>query len=483
MFWSAGILITLIGMMVVVRNRIIRRRLLWSALFLLGALVLHLVIAGRWNLETDAALRSLPDAFLTEEGWKVEGLLIAFALLNAIVPLLFNPWFRDQPSDHAPAIVQDTLVVAFGVVAAMAIFQNSTLFTSSAIAAAILGFALQDTLGNAISGIAIQIEKPFRVGHWITVGGFEGLVTEVTWRATKIRTKAGNQVIVPNSTIAKEAINNYSEPTAPTRLEVEVGATYQATPNEVKAAILRAIDQAPGVLKTPVPDALLVDFGNSAIVYRARFWIDDFSRDNHAKDAVRTAIYYELRRRNIEIPYPIQVEYSREEPPADTPERRDRFQQILAGVHVLAPLPPEAHRALAATVAESLFANGEVIVREGEPGDSMFIVLSGDVVIVIGPERREVAVTKSGGYFGEMSLLTGDPRTATVIARGDTTVLEINGAAFRAYVKSNPGVIDELAAAAVARRRELDESRGKPATPHAAATVSLADRMRRFFGI
>ena len=469
--------------MVVVRNRIIRRRLLWSALFLIIAIALHFVIADRWNLQSDPALRSMPDAFLTEHAWKVEGLLIAFALLNAIVPLLFNPWFRDQTSDRAPAIVQDTLVAAFGVVAAMAIFQNSTLFTSSAIAAAILGFALQDTLGNAISGIAIQIEKPFRVGHWITVGGFEGLVTEVTWRATKIRTKAGTQVIVPNSTIAKEAINNYSEPTAPTRLEIEVGAAYQTPPNEVKAAILRAIDQAPGVLKTPLPDALLVDFAASSINYRARFWIDDFSRDNHAKDAVRTAIYYEFKRRNIDIPYPIQVEYSREEAPADTPERRDRFRQALAAVHVLAPLPAEAQSALAATVSESLYANGEVIVREGEPGDSMFIVMSGAVAIVIGPDRREVAETKAGGYFGEMSLLTGDPRTATVVARGDTTVLEISGTAFRAYVKSNPGVIDELAAAAVARRRELDESRGKTAAPAAAAAISLADRMRRFFGI
>ena len=89
--------------MVVVRNRIIRRRLLWSALFLLVAIVLHFVIVDRWNLETDPALRSIPDAFLTEEAWKIEGLLIVFALLNAIVPLAFNPWFRDQPSDRAPA--------------------------------------------------------------------------------------------------------------------------------------------------------------------------------------------------------------------------------------------------------------------------------------------------------------------------------------------------------------------------------------------
>ena len=148
---------------------------------------------------------------------------------------------------------------------------------------------------------------------------------------------------------------------------------------------------------------------------------------------------------------------------------------------VLAPLPPDAHRALATT--HRSLPSGEVVVREGDAGESMFIVVSGEVVIAVGPDRREVAVTKAGGYFGEMSLLTGDPRTATVIARGDTTVLEISAAAFRAYVQSNPSVIDELAAASVARRRELDESRGKATLAAATATISLAERMRRFFGI
>ena len=481
LLWTVGLLIASMGAMVIVRNRVIRRRLLFSLVAYLAALALHVVIAERWDVAPDA--QTFFDQLVIEHGWKVEGLLMAFATINALISLAFNPWFKDQTSDRAPAVVQDTLTAALAVVAAMFLFQNSSFLTGSAIAAAILGFALQDTLGNAISGIAIQIEKPFRVGHWIAVGGYEGMVTEVTWRATKIRTKAGTRVIVPNSIVAREAINNYSEPTAPTCIELDVGVDYGKPPNDVRAAMLRAIDQAPGVLKTPPPEVVIVDFGSSAIVYRSRVWIDDVSRDHIAKDAVRTAIYYQFRRDRIEIPYPIQVEYSRDETPTDTPERRDRFREILAHVPMLAPLPAEAHQALAALVVESLFADGEVIVREGDAGDSMFVVVSGAVAITIGAERREVAVTKAGGYFGEMSLLTGDPRTATVVARGDTTVLEIGGDAFRAYVKSNPEVIDHLAAAAVARRRELDESRGKSPAPAAAMTISLAERMRRFFGI
>ncbi len=175
---------------------------------------------------------------------------------------------------------------------------------------------------------------------------------------------------------------------------------------------------------------LLSDFGASAIVYTARFWIDDFSIDGRAKDAVRTAVYYEFRRRGIEIPWPIQVEYPRQEAPIDTPERRQRFKQAIAAVSVLASLPEDAHSDLAAGAEERLFADGEVVVREGEPGASMFIVTRGRVGITVGTERREVAVTETGGYFGEMSLLTGATRTATVIARGDCTVAGNRGRCF-----------------------------------------------------
>ena len=131
------------------------------------------------------------------------------------------------------------MVIGLLVLIATFVFQDK-LLTTSAVGAVVVGFALQDTLGNAFAGLGIQSEKPFRVGHWIRVGDFEGRVAEVTWRATKLRTKAGNFVIVPNNIVAKDAITNYSEPAVPTRLEIEVGASYLSTPADVKAAALEA---------------------------------------------------------------------------------------------------------------------------------------------------------------------------------------------------------------------------------------------------
>jgi small-conductance mechanosensitive channel/CRP-like cAMP-binding protein len=455
----------------VTRNRIIHRRLRFTLMTLVGLLVLHV---ASLLLQTLGASPQEP---------RIEQLLVALAVISLLVALLFNPWFQDRVPDRSPAIVQDALVVVGIASVAVFLLKDTTFLTASAIAAAAIGFALQDTLGNAFSGLAIQIEKPFRVGHWISVGNHEGTVTEVTWRATKLRTKAGNFVVVPNNVVAKEVINNYSEPAAVTRVTIDVGAEYGAAPNDVRAAVLAAMAQVPRVLTSPTPDVLLVEFAASAIVYRARFWIADFAHDEEAKDQVRRAVYYEFRRRRIEIPWPISVEYRRNEPPADSPERREAFARTIAGVPVLSSLAPEAHRALAAAASEHLFGDREVIVRQGDPGRSMFLIRRGRVAITIGPEAREVAVTEAGGYFGEMSLLTGEPRSATVTARGDCTVLEINADDFRAYVRSHPEVVDQLVEAAAARRREIDETLAASGTAPAAEATSLGQRIRRFFGL
>jgi CRP-like cAMP-binding protein len=224
------------------------------------------------------------------------------------------------------------------------------------------------------------------------------------------------------------------------------------------------------------------DFGGSAIVYRARFWLVEFELDENVRHDVRSAIFYEFNRRGIEIPWPIQIQYERHEVAPDPAVRRQAMAEAIAGVPVFATLPAEAHQALAASASERLFADGDAIVREGDGGGSMFVVRRGRVAVTVGADHREVAVTEAGGYFGEMSLLTGDPRTATVIARGDCTVLEIAADAFRTYVQSRPEVLEHLAEAAAARRRTLDQSRAS-ATSHAVEHTSLVHRMRRFFGL
>jgi CRP-like cAMP-binding protein len=409
--------------------------------------------------------------------------VLVLTVVNAVVTLVANKWRDDRPSDRFPGIVQDAAVIAL-FMAIGTVLLREQLLTTSAVGAVVLGFALQDTLGNLFAGLAIQIEKPFRVGHWIQVGEREGQVHEITWRATKLRTKAGQFLVVPNCVIAKEPVLNFSEPTVPTRVEVEVGASYGSPPNAVKRALLEAVANAPLAMRTPVPLIEIKAFGASSIDYVALFWIEDYATDRLARDQVRTNIWYTFRRDNIEIPFPIQIQYERDEEPVRTEAHVAAAAERLGSIDLFATQTVETRHRLATSAAHHLFAAGEAMVRQDVEGDSMFVLLSGRVRVTLEPSGQEVAIIPAGGFFGEMSMLTGDRRTATVRAIDDTQALEISAADFRELAVANPSLLDHISGIVSARRTGLDEARASAAAavvPEAKQTF-LA-RMRKYLHV
>ena len=394
--------------------------------------------------------------------------------------LIANPWRQDRSSDRFPAIVQDVTVIAVFTVIGTVLLREQ-LLTTSAVGAVVVGFALQDTLGNLFAGLAIQIEKPFRVGQWVQFGEREGQVQEITWRATKLRTKAGQFLIVPNSVISKEPVLNHSEPTVPTRVDVEIGASYSVPPNDVKRAMQEAMANSSLVMRAPEPQAVLNNFGASAIDYLAQFWIEDYALDRTARDQVRTNLWYTFRRYNIEIPYPIQVQYERREEPIRTERHIAAAADHLAGVSLFEPIGDAARAALARSAIEHLFAAGEAIVRQDADGDSMFVLMQGDARVLLEPSGQEVAVIPAGGFFGEMSMLTGDRRTATVRAVSDVSVLEISARDFRELAVANPGLLDHVSTIMSDRRTGLESARATAAVvPVPEAKQNFLARMRRY---
>jgi small-conductance mechanosensitive channel/CRP-like cAMP-binding protein len=451
-------------------NRLIRSKIRLSLLLFAAFVALNLFLA-RATVSSDLETR------LTS----VEQLLFALAAINLLVVIAINPLRADRVPEHFPNIVQDAIIIGLFLVMATFVLQEKFL-TTSAVGAVVIGFALQDTLGNMFAGLAIQVEKPFRVGHWITVGGFEGLVAEITWRATKLRTKNGNFVIVPNNIISKEAITNFSEPALPTRLQIDVGASYEAPPTDVKTAIAEALEGLTLIAKSPAPEVGIAEFGSSAIVYRVKFWIDDYALDDRARGEVRAAIYYVFRRRQIEIPYPLEVHYAREPQPRRTPQRAMELEQLLQQVDLFAPLADADRAELVATSAERLYRAGEAIVRQGDPGDSMFVVCHGGAQVTIEPGNQELARCRVGGYFGEMSLLAGDSRSAWVRATGDCGVLEITADTVRRFAAAHPAVIEQISQIVASRRAELEHTKNMAPAPAVVEETrrSLLSRIREF---
>ena len=183
--------------------------------------------------------------------------------------------------------MQDAIVIGMLMLVATFAFGDKFL-TTSAVSAVVLGFALQDTLGNAFAGLAIQSEKPFNIGHWITVGDHEGRVAEVTWRATKLRTKTGNFVIVPEQRSRQGPDHQLLGAGGADASLRRRGRDLRRAAEQVKAVDQgRRSQNCPLVLKAPAPDAMIHDFAGSAIIYRVRFWIEDFEIDEEAADQVR----------------------------------------------------------------------------------------------------------------------------------------------------------------------------------------------------
>ncbi len=458
-----------LGLMSLTVNRLIQRKLRLSLILFIGYVAVDVVVAIYGHRISPVTLTQLA-AFAK--------LALAAAMINAGVFLLVNPLRADRVPDRFPIILQDAIVIALIILAST--FLSRDLVTTSAVSAVVLGFALQDTLGNAFAGLAIQSEKPFHVGQWVRVGAHEGRVAEVTWRATKLRTKAGNLVILPNNIVAKEPIVNYSEPAAPYRLEVEVGASYLVPPNKVKAALMEAIRRSSRVLAAPAPDVLLVGFDASAITYRTRFWVEDYAADDHSRDEVRTAIYYAFQRHGIDIPWPIQVQFEKDWKEPDVNIKVAEEERLLGDVDLFATLPPELRHQIALSAPMAVYGSGETMVRQGEDGQSMFVVLAGSVSVVLEPSHDEVARIERGGYFGEMSLLTGEPRSATVLAIGDVVVVEIGADLFRRMAALHPEAIEKIGMAAMVRKAGLEQMRTATAGAVTVETTTLMTRMKKF---
>ncbi len=411
-------------------------------------------------------------------------LLLAWGLISGFVAVVVNPWRIDGAPERFPNIVQDALAIALFAIAATVVLQEKIVATT-AVGAVVIGFALQDTLGNLFAGLAIQIEKPFRVGHWVHVAGHDGMVHEITWRATKIRTKSGNLVIVPNSALSKDAIINYSEPFLLTRIDLQVGASYNDPPDAVKAAILEAIAHEPMISRQRKPDVLIVDFAESSISYRVRVWIEDFAEDDRTRDRIRQLIYQVFQRRGFSIPYPIQWQLQRTDDPYARALDDAQAVRAIDAVEIFAPLTPEEREQLRRSAHIVRYIEGETIVRQGESGSSMFVIISGDAKVTIAPADHEVFRFKGAGFFGEMSLLTGEPRTATVTAVTTCDLIEITVDSFRRFVLAHPESVEAIGLATAQRATQLARVRSADASlePVAEPPSTLISRIRRFLRI
>ncbi|AUX21839.1 uncharacterized protein SOCEGT47_023340 [Sorangium cellulosum] len=374
--------------------------------------------------------------------------------------------------------------------------EPGSLLTTSALLTAVIGLSLQETLGNLFAGLAIQAQQPFEVGDWIQIEPdprLIGQVIEINWRATKVLTNDQIELTIPNGTLAKSTIRNFTKPTATARRTIEVRGPHDVSPRVVEQALLDAAASAPGVLPAPPPFVLAARFEDNGIAYQLYFFTDDFARRDRVDSAVRQRIWFAFQRAGISIPVNTHAvrmaDTSSEAHARSEAEARQRRLQSLRVVDFLAALPPPLLERLATLTKTCHYMVGEVVIRQGAVGHELFIVQSGEVSVVVGREggsTAEVARLGPGKFFGEMSLMTGEPRSATIQAVSDCELVKVDKEAFHEILAAAPDVAEKITEVFAARQSAIDENvsvRRARADAEEARTVALVEKIRQFFSL
>ena len=394
---------------------------------------------------------------------------------------------------HFSTIFKDLLMILlFAMVAVTVLVKDfhvdpTPLLASSAVVAVVLGFALQETLGNVFSGLTLQFGKPFEPGDWVRSGNFVGRVQGIGWRSTAVITRANERLEIPNTMLAKDVVVNYSNGVVAD--EMSIGLSYGAPPNFVREVILETLRDIHGVLQSPPPEIFTSDYGESSVRYRIKYWLNDYEEAERVRDAVSTGLWYALRRKAIEIPYPMRtLRLQPEKAAAETETFEREILGELRQVDFLRSLRDEELRLLLPDVTAQKFGSGEVIVREGDNGNSLYIVRSGTVEVLAkadGGKQVHMRDLTRPAFFGEMALMTGEPRTATIRARTDAELLELSRDGFTELFKAHPETasqIGEVIALRNTERRELLASAPHDDGVHGRSTWLLA-KMRSVFDL
>ncbi|MBK9965263.1 MAG: mechanosensitive ion channel family protein [Holophagales bacterium] len=381
--------------------------------------------------------------------------------------------------------------VALGLLKVLYSFNLTGLLVTSTVLSAILGLSLQDVLSSLMAGIALQIESPLAPREWVRVGDKEGEVVQMNWRTITLRSRDGHNVVLPNSRVAREDIVNFSRPGPSVMLHATVGVAYAHPPAEVKAVVEAALSTARGVASSPPPEVLVSRFADSAVEYDLRFWTRDLAGVAGVHDAALSRTWYALRRAGLAIPFP-QREVSLRQVPETRDDqllekRRAESTEALRNVETFRPLTDEQVSDLARHARLERYTAGEALVRQGDAGRSLFVVRTGEVRVERADDgsTRELARIGPGGFFGEMSLLTGEPRSASVVALGEVEVVVVEKDAFSTLLHDDGHLARALSEALSERSREQSRA-AAPATGalgRQAMTEGLLDRIHRFFGL
>jgi small-conductance mechanosensitive channel/CRP-like cAMP-binding protein len=372
-----------------------------------------------------------------------------------------------------------------------------SLVTTSAILTAVIAFSMQDTLGNVLGGLAIQLDNSVQVGDWIRIDSeLTGRVRDIRWRTTLIETRNWETVLIPNSTLMKGRVSilGRGEGSAPAWRR---WITFIVDPGVPPARVIAMVEDEmrefaiPNVARTPAPSCILHGFEHGNLRYSLRYFLTDFLEDDTTDSMVRVHLFASLQRAGIRMAEPQQTVHAvqRDEAHAQSVKQREltRRLQVLNSVQLFAGLSEAEKAEIAERLQYAPFARGDVVTKQGNAAHWLYILAFGDAEVLYEPPggtAQLIGSVQAGQFFGEMALINGEARSATVMAKTDVECYRLDRASFQELLRQRPEIAAEVRRVIGARKPDLEQARDAFArVPETVdeKKVRLLTRIRRFF--
>ncbi len=437
----------------------------------------------------------LHESFLILEG------MTAIRLCGMFIFRLLLPVIRLQP----PRILEDIIVfigyLGWGFVRLhYAGLDLSGIVTTSAVITAVLAFSMQDTLGNILGGMALQLDNSVEVGDWIKVDEIIGKVVDIRWRHTAVETRNWETVIVPNSQLMKSkfsVLGRHGEEPVQWRRWIWFNVAYQIPPSRVIETVQNAVRDADigNVARQPAVQCVLMEFDVSYGRYALRYWLTDLQNDDSTDSEVRDHVYVALQRAGIRLAFPEHhVHMTKESEKHELARQTRRIQERIGALHkveLFNSFREDELLAIAQRLKYAPFAKGDIITHQGAVAHWLYMLIEGEAEVYLdspGQPRRKLSTLHPGNFFGEMGLMTGAPRTATVVAATDAECYQLDKAAFEDILRNRPELAEEISHTLVSRRFGLDSLHQDIDADTRAQQMSqqhldMLSKIRNFFGL
>jgi len=343
------------------------------------------------------------------------------------------------------------------------------IWATSGVLALVLGFALRNMILDLFTGLAVNIEKPYQIGGWIEINttnpkpDIAGQVIDINWRATRLRTEEEKIVIIPNSLLNEHIIFNYSSPDNKIRFETAIPIDYSVPIEQAKTILFsgaRKVLTEEGFFTEPEPNIIVSETNEFGIIYLVRYWINPWRGiyPAMARGLVNNSILDYMYLSGLRPSFPKEeVYYSRQQPKTVDFESSDFKMNIIKNVSLFNSLTDEERSELSGKIVQKSFNEGRTVIKIDEEGDSMFVLSEGLLDIRIGQEGfnlKKVGDIYPGNFFGEMSLLTGEKRSATITAAKDSIVYEIKKEHVKDIFRKKPEILKDITRLVAERRTQ-----------------------------